>query len=63
MADLSVNICGIPFKNPVIPASGVFGYGREYEQFYDLSNRQSLAARRGNDNGHAQFRRLAESRH
>ena len=37
MADLSVNICGIPFKNPVIPASGVFGYGREYEQYYDLS--------------------------
>ncbi len=37
MADLSVKICGIPFKNPVIPASGVFGYGREYEQYYDLS--------------------------
>ena len=37
MADLSVNICGIPFKNPIIPASGVFGYGREYEQYYDLS--------------------------
>ena len=25
------------FKNPVIPASGTFGYGREYEQFYPLS--------------------------
>ncbi len=37
MADLSVNICGIPFKNPIIPASGVFGYGREYERYYDLS--------------------------
>lgn len=37
MADLSVNICGIPFKNPIIPASGVFGYGREYERFYPLS--------------------------
>ena len=37
MADLSVNIAGVPFKNPVIPASGTFGNGREYEQFYPLS--------------------------
>ena len=37
MADLSVNVAGIDFKNPVIPASGVFGYGREYEEFYPLS--------------------------
>ena len=37
MADLSVNIAGVEFKNPIIPASGVFGYGREYEQMYDLS--------------------------
>lgn len=37
MADLSVNVAGIDFKNPVIPASGVFGYGREYEEFFPLS--------------------------
>ena len=37
MADLSVNVAGVQFKNPVIPASGCFGYGREYEQFYPLS--------------------------
>ena len=37
MADLSVKIAGVEFKNPVIPASGVFGYGKEYEKFYDLS--------------------------
>lgn len=37
MADLSVKIAGVEFKNPVIPASGTFGYGREYEKFYDLS--------------------------
>lgn len=37
MADLSVNVAGVDFKNPVIPASGVFGYGREYEEFYPLS--------------------------
>lgn len=37
MNRLSVNFCGVEFKNPVIPASGTFGYGREYEQFYPLS--------------------------
>lgn len=37
MADLRVNVAGVEFKNPVIPASGCFGYGREYEQFYPLS--------------------------
>lgn len=38
MADLSVKIAGVEFKNPVIPASGSFGYGREFERFYPLSN-------------------------
>lgn len=37
MADLSVKVAGVEFKNPVIPASGAFGYGREYERFYPLS--------------------------
>lgn len=37
MADLSVKIAGVEFKNPVIPASGAFGYGAEYENFYPLS--------------------------
>ncbi len=37
MADLSVKFAGVDFKNPVVPASGTFGYGREYEPFYDLS--------------------------
>ncbi|MCQ2417958.1 MAG: dihydroorotate dehydrogenase [Oscillospiraceae bacterium] len=45
MADLSVNICGIPFKNPIIPASGVFGYGREYEQYYPLSRLGGIATK------------------
>ena len=31
MANLAVNVAGVSFKNPIIPASGVFGYGREYE--------------------------------
>ncbi|MEG0571202.1 MAG: dihydroorotate dehydrogenase [Oscillospiraceae bacterium] len=37
MSSLSINIAGIEFKNPIIPASGTFGYGREYENFYPLS--------------------------
>ena len=31
-----VNLCGIKMKNPVTVASGTFGYGREYSEFYDL---------------------------
>lgn len=45
MADLSVNICGIEFKNPVIPASGVFGYGREYEELFPLSKLGGIATK------------------
>lgn len=37
MADMRVNIAGVEFKNPVITASGTFGYGREYEYFFPLS--------------------------
>ncbi len=36
MADLTVNIAGVEFKNPVITASGTFGFGRDYSEFYPL---------------------------
>jgi len=36
MVDLSVSLAGVRLKNPVIPASGTFGYGREFAEFYDL---------------------------
>ncbi len=36
MANLSVNICGVTFQNPVIAASGTFGFGREYAELYDI---------------------------
>ena len=36
MPDLSVNLLGIELSNPVIPASGTFGYGREFAQLYDI---------------------------
>ncbi len=37
MADLHVNIAGVDFKNPVITASGTFGFGQEYARLYDIS--------------------------
>ena len=35
--DLKVNLCGIELDNPVIPASGTFGYGYEYAKLYDIN--------------------------
>ena len=35
--DLSVNLAGMTMKNPVVVASGTFGFGREFGQFYDIS--------------------------
>ncbi|WP_174613186.1 dihydroorotate dehydrogenase [Virgibacillus ihumii] len=37
MTDLIVNLPGLHLKNPIMPASGCFGFGREYSEFYDLS--------------------------
>ena len=37
MGRLSVNLCGIPLDNPVIPASGTFGYGYEFAELYDIN--------------------------
>lgn len=45
MADLSVNICGVDFKNPIIPASGTFGYGREYEELFPLEKLGGIATK------------------
>lgn len=37
MVDLSVNLCGMKMDNPVVPASGTFGYGKEFKDFYDIN--------------------------
>lgn len=37
MCDMRVNLCGVELKNPVIAASGTFGYGMEYNEFYPVS--------------------------
>ena len=42
---LAVNIAGIGMKNPIMPASGCFGFGREYAQFYDLNKLGAVAVK------------------
>lgn len=37
MGDLNVNLCGIELTNPIIPASGTFGYGYEFAGLYDIN--------------------------
>ena len=37
MGRLSVNLCGIELDNPIIPASGTFGYGYEFAEIYDIN--------------------------
>ena len=64
MANLSVNLCGVTLKNPVIGASGTFGFGREFNELYDIgqiggvsTKGLTLEARLGNPTP-----RIAESR-
>lgn len=37
MVDLRVNLCGKELKNPIIMASGTFGFGKEYKEIYDIN--------------------------
>ena len=37
MGKLSVNLCNIELDNPIIPASGTFGYGYEFSELYDIN--------------------------
>lgn len=37
MVNTAVTLCGLPLGNPVIPASGTFGYGYEFAQIYDIN--------------------------
>jgi len=45
MADMSVNVAGVAFKNPIITASGTFGFGREYAELYELSRLGGVACK------------------
>ena len=37
MGSLKVNLCGIELDNPIIPASGTFGFGYEFAELYDIN--------------------------
>lgn len=37
MVDLSVNLAGMEMDNPIVPASGTFGFGKEFKDFYDIN--------------------------
>ena len=37
MVNTSVNLCGLAIENPVIPASGTFGFGAEFAELYDIN--------------------------
>jgi dihydroorotate dehydrogenase (NAD+) catalytic subunit len=45
MVDLSVTFSGVHFKNPVIPASGTFGFGQEFAPLYDLNLLGAIAVK------------------
>lgn len=43
MVDMRVELCGVTLDNPVIPASGTFGYGYEFAELYDINCLGSLS--------------------
>ena len=45
MSDMSVKLAGMTMKNPVVVASGTFGFGREYNEFFDLSELGGICAK------------------
>jgi dihydroorotate dehydrogenase (NAD+) catalytic subunit len=45
MGSLNIKIAGVEFKNPIIPASGAFGFGREYEKLFSLERLGGIATK------------------
>lgn len=43
MVDLSVNLAGLKLDNPIIPASGTFGFGYEFAEYYDINMLGSIS--------------------
>ena len=43
--NMSVNLAGMTMKNPVVVASGTFGFGREYNQFFNLGELGGICAK------------------
>jgi len=51
MINLAIDLPGLSLKNPIMPASGCFGYGREYSRFYDLSKLGASMMKAATGNG------------
>lgn len=45
MADMKVNIAGVEWNNPVCVASGTFGFGREYGEYFDLNELGAISVK------------------
>ncbi|MCJ8014591.1 dihydroorotate dehydrogenase [Paenibacillus sp. KQZ6P-2] len=45
MRNLACNIAGIPFNNPIVMASGTFGFGQEYAKYYDINKLGGIASK------------------
>lgn len=45
MGRLNVKLCGIELDNPIIPASGTFGYGYEFAEYYDINSSAASPSR------------------
>ena len=43
MVNTKVNLCGVELDNPIIPASGTFGFGYEFARLYDINILGSLS--------------------
>ena len=55
---MGVNLCGVELKNPVIAASGTFGFGREYDKFYNVADLGGISVK-----GLTRLPRLGNSPH
>ena len=65
MVDLKINLNGLELKNPVMTASGTFGYGEEYMDFFDVSRLGGMVVK-GTTLGHREgnpYPRMAETPH
>ena len=40
MTNTKINFCGVEFKNPIVTASGTFGFGMEYNEFVSIEYRE-----------------------
>ncbi len=45
MVDMKVNIAGVEWNNPVCVASGTFGFGREYGEYFDLNELGAISVK------------------